>query len=177
MATTTAAVVESGAAPFTLTDVELDEPRRDEAVVRTVAADLTVASGGLPFPLPGVLGHEGAGVVEAGAPIGGHFFGQSSFARRALVDERSLVKVDPEVPPATIAPLDCGVQTGAGAVWNVLRPGDTVAVLGAGSVGLSAVMAVMAVALTPAARWSWSARRRSAPSRPWTSTPCCRASA
>ncbi|WP_369275151.1 NAD(P)-dependent alcohol dehydrogenase [Streptomyces sp. R11] len=209
---TRAAVVESGGAPFTLSDVELDEPGPHEAVVRMVATglchtDLGVASGGLPFPLPGVLGHEGAGVVEAVGPavtgvapgdhvvlsftscgdcrncrgghpaycatwlplnllggrradgsstisrggdeLGGHFFGQSSFAERALVDERSLVKVDPEVPPALIAPLGCGVQTGVGAVWNVLKPvtGSTVVVLGAGAVGLSAVMAA---ALTPA---------------------------
>ncbi|KMS77230.1 alcohol dehydrogenase [Streptomyces viridochromogenes] len=209
---TRAAVVESGGAPFTLSDVELAEPGPHEAVVRMVATglchtDLGVASGGLPFPLPGVLGHEGAGVVEAVGPavtgvapgdhvvlsftscgdcrncrgghpaycatwlplnllggrradgtstisrggedLGGHFFGQSSFAERALVDERSLVRVDPEVPLASIAPLGCGVQTGVGAVWNVLKPltGSTVVVLGAGAVGLSAVMAA---ALTPA---------------------------
>jgi aryl-alcohol dehydrogenase len=68
--TTRAAVVESGGAPFTLSDVVLDEPGPHEALVRMVATglchtDLGVASGGLPFPLPGVLGHEGAGVVEA----------------------------------------------------------------------------------------------------------------
>jgi aryl-alcohol dehydrogenase len=209
---TRAAVVESGGAPFTLSDVTLDEPGPREALVRMVATglchtDLGVASGGLPFPLPGVLGHEGAGVVEAvgpavtgiapgdhvvlsftscgdcrncdgghpaycagwlplnllggrradgtstisrdGEPLGGHFFGQSSFAERALVDERSLVKVDPDVPLESIAPLGCGVQTGVGAVWNVLKPvtGSTIVVLGAGAVGLSAVMAA---ALTPA---------------------------
>lgn len=59
----------TGAAPFTIGDVELDALRPDEILVRMVAAglchtDLGVASGGLPFPLPGVLGHEGAGVVE-----------------------------------------------------------------------------------------------------------------
>ena len=210
--TTRAAVVESGGAPFTLSDVELDAPGPHEALVRMVATglchtDLSVASGGLPFPLPGVLGHEGAGVVEAvgsavtgvapgdhvvlsftscgtcrnchgghpaycttwlplnliggrradgtatvsrgGEPLGGHFFGQSSFAERALVAERSLVKVDPDVPLESIAPLGCGVQTGVGAVWNVLEPatGSTIVVLGAGAVGLSAVMAA---ALTPA---------------------------
>ncbi|MEU9243546.1 NAD(P)-dependent alcohol dehydrogenase [Streptomyces sp. NPDC048385] len=210
--TTRAAVVESGGAPFTLSDVELDAPGPYEALVGMVATglchtDLSVASGGLPFPLPGVLGHEGAGVVEAvgsavtgvapgdhvvlsftscgtcrnchgghpaycttwlplnliggrradgtatvsrdGKPLGGHFFGQSSFAERALVAERSLVKVDPDVPLESIAPLGCGVQTGVGAVWNVLEPaaGSTVVVLGAGAVGLSAVMAA---ALTPA---------------------------
>ena len=53
--TTQAAVVESGGAPFTLADVELDEPRADEVLVRMTAAglchtDLGVASGGLPVP-------------------------------------------------------------------------------------------------------------------------------
>ncbi|MGQ4335265.1 NAD(P)-dependent alcohol dehydrogenase [Streptomyces hayashii] len=210
--TTRAAVVESAGAPFTLCEVVLEDPAPHEAVVRLVAAglchtDLGVASGGLPFPLPGVPGHEGAGVVEAvgsavtgvapgdhvvlsftscghcrnchgghpaycaawlplnllggrradgsgtvsrdGEVLGGHFFGQSSFAERALVDERSLVKVDPDVPLASIAPQGCGVQTGVGAVWNVLKPtaGAAVVVLGAGAVGLSAVMAA---AMSPA---------------------------
>jgi aryl-alcohol dehydrogenase len=210
--TTKAAVVEAGGSPFTLSSIELDEPRADEVLVRMTAAglchtDLGVASGGLPFPLPGVLGHEGAGVVEAvgeavtrvqpgdrvllsftscgdcdncrdghpaycatwlplnllggaradgsptitrdGSQLGGHFFGQSSFSELALVDERSVVKLAADARLEMLAPLGCGVQTGVGAVWNVLqpRPGDSVVVLGAGAVGLSAVMAA---ALTPA---------------------------
>jgi UDP-N-acetylglucosamine 1-carboxyvinyltransferase len=69
-------------------------------------------------------------------------------AELAVADERSVVKVDAGAPLETIAPLGCGVQTGVGAVWNVLqpRPGDAVVVLGVGAVGLSAVMAA---ALTP----------------------------
>lgn len=53
------------------------------------------------------------------------------------------------MPLESIAPLGCGVQTGVGAVWNVLKPvtGSTIVVLGAGAVGLSAVMAA---ALSPA---------------------------
>src|SRR6478672_2181393 len=69
MVTTRAAVVEAPGAPFTLAEVELDEPREHEVLVRLVAAglchtDLGVRAGGIPFKLPGVLGHEGAGVVE-----------------------------------------------------------------------------------------------------------------
>lgn len=81
----------------------------------------------------------------------GHFFGQSSFATLALASERNAIPVPGDVPPWVLAPLGCGVQTGAGAVLNVLRPepGETVVVFGAGSVGLSAVMAAR---LTPAAR-------------------------
>jgi aryl-alcohol dehydrogenase len=211
--TTQAAVVESGGAPFTVVDVELDDLRDDEVLVRMVAAglchtDLGVASGGLPFPLPGVLGHEGAGVVEdvgaavtrvapgdqvllsftscghcqacrdghpaycatwlpsnliggsrpdgssplsrAGDSVGGHFFGQSSFSRLAIVDERSVVPVGPDADLTLLAPLGCGVQTGVGAVWNVLKPGagSSVVVLGAGAVGLSSIMAARLTAAT-----------------------------
>src|SRR4029453_6081006 len=69
MATITAAVVESEGADFALEEVDLDEPRSDEVVVKIEAAgichtDLTVREGRLPTPLPAVLGHEGAGVVE-----------------------------------------------------------------------------------------------------------------
>lgn len=53
------------------------------------------------------------------------------------------MKVPPETDLALFAPLGCGVQTGAGAVLNVLdvREGSTLAVFGVGSVGMSAVMA------------------------------------
>jgi len=80
----------------------------------------------------------------AGEPVRDHFFGQSSFAGRSLCRPSSLVHVpETHLPDHVLAPLGCGVITGAGAVWNSLRvtPGSTVAIFGAGSVGLSAVMA------------------------------------
>ncbi len=83
----------------------------------------------------------------SGEPVHDHFFGQSSFAGYGLCRPSSLIKVpDTHVPDHVLAPLGCGVVTGAGAVWNVLKvaPGSTVAVLGAGAVGLSAVMAAAA---------------------------------
>jgi aryl-alcohol dehydrogenase len=206
MLVTTAAVIEEPGAPFTITEVTLDEPRADEVLVRMVAAgvchtDLGVRAGGIPFKLPGVLGHEGAGVVERagsavtrvepgdkvllsftscggcgncrnghpaycatwlprnlingtrddGSPtvwrgdfaVGGRFFGQSSFSALAVADERSVVKLDAGADLELLAPLGCGVQTGFGAVWNVLKPepGTSLAVFGAGAVGLAAVMA------------------------------------
>jgi aryl-alcohol dehydrogenase len=70
-----AAVVEEVGAPFTLTDVELQSPAPDEVVVEIAGAgichtDIAVQHGHLPFPLPGVLGHEGSGtVVEVGADV------------------------------------------------------------------------------------------------------------
>jgi aryl-alcohol dehydrogenase len=83
----------------------------------------------------------------SGEPVHDHFFGQSSFAGYGLCRPSSLIRV-PETsqPDHVLAPLGCGIITGAGAVWNVLRvsPGSTVAVFGAGAVGLSAVMAAVA---------------------------------
>ncbi|MEH1127427.1 NAD(P)-dependent alcohol dehydrogenase [Micromonospora sp. CPCC 206061] len=88
----------------------------------------------------GTLSGDGGPVT---GPVAGHFFGQSSFATYALADERCLVKVAPDAPLDLLAPLGCGMQTGAGTVLNVLRPeiGSTLAVFGVGAVGLAAVMA------------------------------------
>ena len=78
-----------------------------------------------------------------GHPVGDHFFGQSSFSTLAVAYARSAVKVPDDVDLRTAGPAACAVQTGAGTVLDVLRvrPGSTVAVFGAGSVGLCAVMA------------------------------------
>lgn len=80
---------------------------------------------------------------KGGEVIHGNFFGQSSFATYALCHERNVVKVAKDAPLELLGPLACGIQTGAGAVINALevRPGQSLAVFGAGSVGLSAVMA------------------------------------
>ncbi|GKZ27009.1 hypothetical protein AbraIFM66951_003932 [Aspergillus brasiliensis] len=78
--------------------------------------------------------------------IFGQFFGQSSFASWTIVREESLVNVSGLVEGREdlqlLAPLGCGVQTGAGAVIQAAKaqPEDTIAVLGLGGVGLSAVM-------------------------------------
>ena len=80
---------------------------------------------------------------DAGRPVHGGFFGQSSFATHALANERNCVQVPGDLPLELLAPLGCGVQTGAGAVLHELdvRPGRSLAVFGAGVLGLSAVMA------------------------------------
>jgi aryl-alcohol dehydrogenase len=79
-----------------------------------------------------------SGAVQLG------FFGQSSFAEYAIASTRNAIPVDTDLKAELLAPLGCGVQTGFGAVSNVLKPapGDKVAVFGAGAVGLSAVMAL-----------------------------------
>ncbi len=85
-----------------------------------------------------------------GAPLHSHFFGQSSFAGYALCAASSLVRVPDDAPLELVGPLACGIGTGAGAVLNVLRPplGSSVAVYGAGAVGLSAVMAAQSTGAT-----------------------------
>ncbi|PDT07242.1 NAD(P)-dependent alcohol dehydrogenase [Rhizobium sp. M1] len=78
-----------------------------------------------------------------GKQISGCFFEQSSFATYAIASERNAVKVAKDVPLELIGPLGCGLQTGAGAVLNCLKPkpGSSIAVFGAGAVGMAATMA------------------------------------
>jgi aryl-alcohol dehydrogenase len=77
------------------------------------------------------------------ADVFGSFFQQSSFATYALSHETNTIKVDKSLPLPLLAPLACGVQTGAGTVLNTLnvRPDTSLAVFGCGCVGLSAIMA------------------------------------
>ncbi|MGZ4147305.1 MAG: zinc-binding dehydrogenase, partial [Actinomycetota bacterium] len=65
----------------------------------------------------------------------------SSFAERAVVPANTAIAVDPGIPLDQVALLGCAVMTGVGAVLNTarVRPGQSVAVVGCGGVGLSAV--------------------------------------
>jgi aryl-alcohol dehydrogenase len=78
-----------------------------------------------------------------GRPVANRWFGQSSLAEFALATERNVVVVDPALPLELMGPLGCGLQTGAGSVLNEMRlaPGQSIAVFGAGAVGIAAVMA------------------------------------
>jgi len=207
-----AAVTDGKGAPFAVQAVEVDDLRPDEVLVKVGAAgvchtDLIVRDQWYPVPLPAVLGHEGAGVVErvganvakvapgdrvgmsfascggcptcmsgrptychdffarnfggtrpdgttalsrGGEPVHSHFFGQSSFATHAVATERNVVKLDDDVPLEVAAPFGCGIQTGAGAILNVMRPpaGASVAVFGTGTVGMSAIMAAAVAGAT-----------------------------
>ncbi|WP_037240683.1 NAD(P)-dependent alcohol dehydrogenase [Rhodococcus wratislaviensis] len=201
-----AAVARAPHQPLDFVTLQLDDPRPNELVVEVRAvgichSDLSGRDQHYPFPLPGVLGHEGVGIVRAigsevttakvgdrvvmsqafcgeceacragsvtacrhtvglalngvradgsgiiadgaGAKVSGAFLGQSSWATHALVREPNLALLPDDIPWEVAAPMACGVQTGAGAILNVLRPGpsDSVVVFGAGTVGLSAVMA------------------------------------
>lgn len=85
-------------------------------------------------------------VAATGEPLTTGWMAQSAWASRVLARESNTVVVEADVPPGVAAPIGCGVLTGAGTVLNVLRPGpaDVLLVLGAGAVGLSAVMAAVA---------------------------------
>ena len=80
---------------------------------------------------------------QHGKPVFARFLGQSSFASHVLVGERNIIRVAKDLPLDLLAPLGCGIQTGAGAVLNTLNvhAGSSFAVFGAGAVGLSALMA------------------------------------
>jgi Zn-dependent alcohol dehydrogenase len=87
---------------------------------------------------------------RGGAPLY-HYSLLSTFAELAVVAERSCVPVGPDVPFEVAAIVGCAVATGVGAVWNTaaVRPGDRVAVLGCGGVGLAAVLGAAAVGAAP----------------------------
>jgi S-(hydroxymethyl)glutathione dehydrogenase / alcohol dehydrogenase len=193
-----AAVFHGAQQPLTIEDVEIDKPIGREVLVRVGAtgvchSDLHFVDGYYQMPAPAVLGHEGAGIVEAVGPDveefrpGDHviaclsvFCGHcdycltgrthlcssrpmrtadqpprlswkgervtqmanlSTYAEKMLVHENSLVKVRDDLPLDRAALIGCGVTTGVGAALNTAKvePGSTVAVFGAGGVGLSAI--------------------------------------
>src|SRR5690606_41017095 len=78
-----------------------------------------------------------------GAQVASHFFGQSSFSAHTVAARRSVVKVRADVDLELLGPLGCGIQTGAGTVLNALdpEPGSTIAIFGAGAVGMSGLLA------------------------------------
>ena len=207
-----AAVTYSANAEFKIETVQMQDPMEYEVLVNIKSTgichtDISARNQYIPYPLPGVLGHEGSGIVEKvgskvtkvqpgdhvalvwlscgvcdaclsgnnpycedflklnfggvredgstylskdGKVIHGNFFGQSSFASHALALERNVLKVDKDIPIETLGPLGCGVMTGAGAVMNALKPnaGDSIAVFGTGTVGMSAIMAAKVVGCT-----------------------------
>jgi S-(hydroxymethyl)glutathione dehydrogenase/alcohol dehydrogenase len=194
-----AAVLREIKKPLTIEDVQIDNPKSHEVLVRTAAvgvchSDLHYIEGLWATPMPTVLGHESAGIVEkVGAEVryvrpGDHvitclsvfcghcefcttgrpyscenpetgrernepprlaqsgkemrqFYNLSSFAEQMLIHEHALVKIRPDMPLDRAALIGCAVTTGFGAVINTARieVGSTVAVIGCGGVGLSAV--------------------------------------
>lgn len=198
--------------PLVVTDLDLAAPGPEELLVRIEAAslchsDLSVVNGDRPRPVPMLLGHEAAGIVEATGTLsadaeafavgqrvvltflprcgqcpacatngvqpcmagsrangaghlleGGtrllragepvlHHLGASAFATHAVVDRRSVVPVDADVPAEVAALLGCAVLTGGGAVLNAadVGAGTRVTVVGLGGVGMAAVLTALAI--------------------------------
>ena len=82
---------------------------------------------------------------DAGGPVH-HHLGCSAFATHAVVSEHSLVRVDKDLPLDEAALFGCAVLTGVGAAVNsaAIQPGQSVAVVGLGGVGLAALMGARA---------------------------------
>jgi aryl-alcohol dehydrogenase len=95
---------------------------------------------------------DGSTLLEKnGAPVYGAYFQQSSFSSHAIAHERFVVKVRNDAPLDLIGPFACSGQTGAGAVFNSMKPkpGDSFAVFGVGAVGLSGLMAAEVAGCDP----------------------------
>ena len=194
-----AAVLRQVGTPLAIEDVQIGKPGPHEVLIRTMAAgvchsDLHFIDGLYPHPLPAVLGHESAGIVEevgsevrtvkpgdhvitclsafcghcefclggrmslclggdTRRPKGGpmrlregdnpmnQYMNLSSFAEQMLIHEHACTAIRKDMPFDRAALIGCGVTTGVGAVIHTsnVRPGETVAVIGCGGVGLAAV--------------------------------------
>ena len=194
-----AAVLREVNRPLSIEEIDIDRPMAEEVLIRTRAAgvchsDLHFMEGSYAHPLPVILGHEAAGVVEAvgtavtyvspgdrvitclsvfcgrcqmclaGRPVlcsregltrgkgeppklskdgerVHQFLRLSAFAEKMLVHQNAVVRIDDDTPFEQMALIGCAVTTGLGAVLNTARvpAGSTVAVIGCGGVGLSAV--------------------------------------
>lgn len=75
-----------------------------------------------------------------------HHCGVCAFSEHAVISRRSIVKITKEIPLAEAALFGCAVMTGVGTVFNTcqVRPGQSVAVIGLGGVGLSALLGAVA---------------------------------
>ena len=194
-----AAILRQVGKPLSIEDVQIGKPGPREVLVRTVAAgvchsDVHFVDGSYPYPLPAVLGHESAGIVEqVGSEVrtvkpGDHvitclsaycghcdqcltghlslcastetkrgaddpprlaqsttmlnqFLNLSSFAEQMLIHEHACVSIRRDMPLDRAALIGCSVTTGIGAIIHTARvqPGETVAILGCGGVGLAAI--------------------------------------
>ncbi|MDH4842262.1 Zn-dependent alcohol dehydrogenase [Pseudomonas sp. BN505] len=85
---------------------------------------------------------QGHRLFRHGRPVT-QVFGTGGFAEFSLIHEQQLARVPKEMPFAQACILGCSTVTGAGAVLNTaqLRVGDSMAVIGAGGVGLNAIAA------------------------------------
>lgn len=198
---TRAAVLHAIEEPLVIEEVDVAPPRAGEVLVRMTASgvchsDLHSITGTFPWPMPVILGHEGAGIVEAiGADVHNvvpgdhvlltwlpycgtcrqcaqgrpnicegmawaeagtmpdgtsrfsnargpvHHYAGSTFSERSVVAAQTCIPIGPDLDPAEVCLFGCAVMTGVGTVLNSsrVRPGDSVAVVGCGGVGLNII--------------------------------------
>lgn len=194
-----AAILREVGTPMSIEDIQISKPGPHEVLIRTVAAgvchsDVHFVDGSYPYPLPAVLGHESAGIVEQvgsevrtvkpgdhvitclsafcghcdqcltghlslcastetkrgtdepprlgqGTAMLNQFLNLSSFAEQMLIHEHACVAIRRDMPLDRAALIGCSVTTGIGAIIHSanVRPGETVAVIGCGGVGLAAI--------------------------------------
>jgi aryl-alcohol dehydrogenase len=170
-----AALLTRTGTPFTIVQVDVEEPRDDEVVVEVAAAglghtDVLAYDGQLVVPMPAILGREGAGtivrvgrcvgdlgqgdrVIVSGHPrqIAGHAFGQSLFATHVVVNANNVVPVSSEVPWTVMATLGGEVLASASIIVDTFRPrvGSSLAIFGVGAMGLGALMAAQLAGCHP----------------------------
>jgi len=79
--------------------------------------------------------------IKGGGQAVGRFAQLGTFADKMLVSENSLVKVEKDLPFHAVALVSCGVATGFGSATERAGtiPGDNVAVIGVGGIGINAV--------------------------------------
>ncbi|WP_284338123.1 zinc-dependent alcohol dehydrogenase family protein [Comamonas sp. NoAH] len=86
---------------------------------------------------------------ENGQPIN-HFVGLAAFAEHTVVARQAVQKIDKRIPLDIAALFGCAVMTGVGTVVNAcgVQPGQSVAVVGMGGVGLSGILGALAAGAT-----------------------------
>jgi Zn-dependent alcohol dehydrogenase len=108
----------------------------DHVMVTWVQRNATAAT---PRPTPANVRYKGQR-VHFGAPA---FTGTFTWSRDTVADQQMIVPLDKDVATDVTSIIGCAVMTGAGAALNAaqVRPGNSVAIIGAGGVGLSVVQA------------------------------------
>ncbi len=82
-------------------------------------------------------------ITRADGSIVNQMLNLSAFAEQMLIHEHACVKINPDMPLDRAAIIGCAVTTGAGTIFNACKvtPGETVAVVGCGGVGLATINA------------------------------------
>lgn len=116
-----------------------------------VAGRAALCEPGVAANRAGTLLRGGVRFREPGAGAVHHHSGVAGYSQFSVVARESVVKIDADIPMETAVLFGCAVMTGVGAVVNTARvpAGTSVAVFGAGGVGLSAIMGAKAVGAYP----------------------------